>query len=118
MASINLTIGGLPTPQQWFRKHVFGGRDYETLSVFYVPERVYEGIPRPRVLSCTMFGTLTPQEELTAPDIETGQMGLDALFKVRFPDHQCGEGCTGAWSSPTGGDSSRTYEEPVSRRVQ
>jgi len=107
----------LPTPKQWFRKHDFGGRDYETLSVFYVAERVYEGKPRPRILRCAMFGTLAPQEELNAPDIETGQMLLDALFEKRFPMHQCGEGCTGNWANPTGSDP-LPEEEPFSRIVQ
>lgn len=97
MMASDFQIDQLPTPQEWIRKHDFGGRDYETLAVFYVPERVYEGIPRPRMLRCAMFGTLMPQEEPNAPDVETGQMMLDALFAKHFPEHRCNERCTG-WS--------------------
>jgi len=118
MRAINLTSDELPTPKQWFRKHDFGGHDYETLSVFYLPEGVYEGILRPKILRCSMFGTLSPQEELSAPGIETGQMLLDALFNRRFLDHQCGEGCTGASSNPIGGNNPPTDDDPVSRTVQ
>jgi hypothetical protein len=64
----------LPTPQQVFRKHDFGNGHYETLSVFYVPERVFEGVLHPKILKCQMFGSLAPQEEFDALDIETGQV--------------------------------------------
>ena len=83
----------LPTPQHFCRKHDFANGHYETLSVFYVPERMFEGVPHPRILKCQMFGSLAPQEEFDAPDIETGQSFLDAHFRRRFPEHQCNEGC-------------------------
>ena len=117
MSADTLTFDGLPTPKQWFRKHDFGGRDYETLSVFFVAERMYEGIPRPRILRCVMFGTLAPQEELGAPDIESGQMLLDALFSRRFPEHRCGRGCTDSWSNASDGDNP-SDEGTVSPTVQ
>jgi hypothetical protein len=107
----------LPTPRRCFRKHDFGGRDYETLWVFFVPERVWEGVPRPRIVRCGMSGTLAPEEELSAPDVETGQMLLDALFSTRIPDHQCGEGCTGGWSNGDG-DETTSDEGPVTHTVQ
>jgi len=119
MTDINFPQTDLPYPHHWFRKHDFGGRDYVTLSVMYVRERLnQEGKPLPRLLRCTMFGTLlTRQEELSAPDIASGQMMLDALFSRRFPDHECGEGCTGGWSK-SGGDKGPFDEGPVTHMVQ
>ena len=85
-----------------FRKHDFGGGHYETLSVTYVPERTFKGVPYPRMLLCAMFGTLRhPQDDFTAPDIETGQMLLDAHFSKHFADHQCNEACIG-WPEADG----------------
>ena len=106
----------LPTPQQWFRKHDFGGRDYETLWVFFVPERVFEGVPRARSLRCGISGTLAPQETVTAPDVETGKMLLDGLFTTRFPEHQCREGCSDGWSHDE--DEAPPDGEPVKHTVQ
>ena len=106
----------LPTPQQWLRKHDFGSGNYETLSVFYVLERVFEGVPRPRILRCAIFGTWAPQQEFSAPDAETGQMLLDAHFCKLFPEHQCSKGCTG-WSKP-GGDDTPSGGEPVGHTVR
>ena len=112
-------FGDLPTPLQWFRKHAFDNGNYETLTIFYVPERVFEGRTLPRILRCIMFGSLAPQQELSAPDIEAGQMLLDAVFSKRFPEHQCSEECTASWSKPVGENgSSPEGEEPINPTIQ
>ncbi len=119
MTARDFTPGELPAPQQWLRKHVFGGRDYQTLMVVYVAQRVFEGVPYPRILRCSMFGTLARQEELDASDIETGQMLLDALFRRCFPEHQCNEHCTD-WpkSSADDDDDDPPDSGPVRLRIQ
>ena len=116
MTVSDFTAEQFPVPQQWFRKHHFGDGNYETLAVFYMRERVYEGQLLPRILRCVMFGTLAPQEKVSAPNVETGKAILDAHFSGRFPEHQCNEGCTG-WSKGSGGDTPFD-EEPVTYTVQ
>lgn len=108
--------GQLPIPQQWFRKHDFGSGNYETLSFLYVPERFFDGTLKPRILECTMFGTLVPQEKFSAPDVETGRAFLDGRFASRFAGHQCNEDCTG-WSKLTEKDTP-SDEEPISQTIQ
>lgn len=105
MSDIDFRSTDLPSPHHWVRRHDFGGRDYVTLSVFYVAERVSpQGERLPKRLRCVMFGTLLArQEESGAPDVESGQMLLDALFSKRFPAHQCRESCARGWSKSGGG---------------
>jgi len=119
MARLPFQFSDLPYPHHWFRKHDFGGRDYVTLSIFYVAERVSpQGEPLPKRLRCVMFGTLLArQKELSASDIESGQMLLDALFSKSFPEHRCGEGCMSVWSK-SGGDRTPFDEGPITHTVQ
>lgn len=114
MAAQNSNPSQLPTPKMFFRKHDFGSGNYETLMVSYVPERVFEGVPYPNILRCTMFGTLRPQDDFSASDIEAGQMLLDAHFSKHFSDHQCNEDCIG-WPEV---DDTPPDEPPVSHMIQ
>ena len=117
MAADDFNIQQLPTPKMLLRAHNFRSDNYVTLSITHVPERVFEGVPRPRILRCSMFGTLlSRQEDFDAPDIEAGQMLLNACFCKLFPDHQCNESCTD-WTVQ-GGDDTPSNEQPVNQTVQ